>query len=129
MEIIKNAFREYFGGSVDIPAKLTEQGIIDDLNSGWYVRYILSKDETGNLGLDFLAHHRMTNTRHHRIDSNGEITFLEMYQEAYSFDPEIPGDKEKKEREYFNHNRKVSRILIRKGLMDLKGNESLFENV
>lgn len=129
MENIIKAFNEYFGGKVDIPIELTEKGIIDDANSGWYIRYILAKDEQGNLVLDFLADHRMTNTRHHRIDSNGEISFLEMYQEAYSFNPEIAGDKEKKEQEYFNHNREVSRILIRKGLMDLKGNESLFENL
>ena len=38
----------------------------------------------------------MTNPRHHRITSNGEITFLEMYKEAFSYNPNIPGTKKYK---------------------------------
>ncbi|WP_298509950.1 hypothetical protein [uncultured Kordia sp.] len=76
------------------------------------------KDENENVCLDFTAEHRMTNPRHCRISLNGEITHLEMYRECYGFDSDIPGDKEKQEKEYYAHNRKVSQILIKKGLSD-----------
>jgi hypothetical protein len=39
--------------------------------------------------LDFTADQRMINPRHHRIKSKGEIIFLEMYQEAFSYNSEI----------------------------------------
>lgn len=118
MEDIIKAFRNYFNGKVKIPSVLSEQGIIDDLNSGWSIRYVLLEDEKGKKCLDFTAEHRMTNPRHHRISSDGEITSLEMYYEYYSYDPNIPGDEAKKEKEFFAHNRAVTKMLIKKGLLD-----------
>ena len=128
MKKIIDTFEDYFNNEISLPNQLPEKGKIDDLNSGWYIRYILSKDSDGNLYLDFTAEHRMTNSRHHRITLNGELSFLEMYKEGYGYNDKIPGDKEKKEQEYFEHNREVSRVLIKKRLMDMKGNESLFKN-
>lgn len=128
MDKIFVAFKEYFGNEINFPSDLGDSGEIDDLNSGWYIRYIFLKDENENLCLDFTANHRMTNPRHHRIKSDGEIIFLEMYNESFSFNPEIDGDEEIQRNKYYEYNRSVSRILIKKGLMNLAGNESLFED-
>lgn len=127
MDKIIKTLNEYFGNEINFPYNLSESGIIEDLNSGWFIRYLSFKDENKELCLDFTANHRMTNPRHHRIKSNGEIIFLEMYQESFSYNTKIEGDEEVQRVKYYEHNRNVSRILIKKGLMDLKGNESLFD--
>lgn len=127
MELILKSFRDYFKNEIAIPDNLGSSGIIDDLNSGWYVRYVVNRNEDGIPFLDFTADHRMTNPRHHRISSNGEVTFLEMYLEAFSYNSEVKGDYEIQQEKYYQHNRNVSRILINKGLMNREGNESLFE--
>lgn len=118
MEKILASFRDYFDNRVAIPDALSDKGIIDDDNSGWYIRYIVLKDEHGNPYLDFTAEHRMTNPRHHRITSDGEVTFLEMYDESFSYNADIPGDKEKQRNKFYEHNQNVSRILKEKGLLD-----------
>lgn len=118
MKKIIKAFREYFGNKVDIPDTLEKNGIIDDYNAGWYIRYKVQKDKNGNNYLDFTADHRMTNPRHERINSEGEITMLEMYRESFSYDPDITGDEAAKEKEFYEHNRAVSKILKEKGLED-----------
>jgi hypothetical protein len=129
MELILKSFRDYFSNKIEIPDELASSGTIDDVNSGWHIRYILNEGENGKQYLDFTADHRMTNPRHHRINENGEVTILEMYQEGFSYDSEKPGDFEIQQEKYYEHNRNISRILIKKGLMNLKGNESLFEDL
>jgi hypothetical protein len=128
MELILKSFRDYFGNKIEIPNELGMSGTIDDLNSGWFIKYVLNTLEDGKQYLDFTADHRMTNPRHHRITSDGEVEFLEMYQEGFSYNSEILGNYEIQQEKYYEHNRNVSRILIKKGLMNLEGNESLFEN-
>jgi hypothetical protein len=128
MEDILKALSNYFDNKIKFPERLRKKGVIDDDTTGWYIRYIVSKNEQGEIYLDFTADHRMTNSRHHRIAANGDVTFLEMYEDFFSYDPKIPGDEEVKRQEYYKHNRNVSRILIKKGLMDLKGNEYLFDS-
>lgn len=127
MEKIIKAFKEYFNNEFELPSVFKDKGSIDDMKSGWLIRYVFLKDQNGQECLDFIAYHRMTNCRHLRLSIDGEITFLKTYHEGYSFNPELPGDQEVREQEYFEYNREVSRILIRKGLMDIKGNEELFE--
>lgn len=127
MDKISKALSQYFNDEIDFPKNLDDKGVIDDRKTGWYIRYILSKLENGETCLDFTADHRMTNPRHVRINSEGELQYLEMYQEGYTYDSKIPGDEEIQLQKYYEHNRNVSRILIRKGLMDLKGNEVLFD--
>lgn len=118
MEKIIKAFREYFGNKVNIPDTLEKKGIIDDHKLGWYIRYVVLEDEEGHIYIDFTADHRMTNPRHERINSEGEITSLEMYRESFSYDPDIPGDEAIKEKEFYEHNRAVWKILKEKGLED-----------
>ncbi len=129
MNKIHKALTQYFHNEINFPRNLGDKGIIDDRKTGWYVRYIVCKEENGEVYLDFTADHRMTNPRHVRINAQGELQNLEMYQEGYTYDPKIPGDEEIQLQKYYEHNRNVSRILIRKGLMDLKGNEVLFEGL
>ena len=116
--LIKKAFKDYFKGQLELPEPIPARGKIDSLNTGWMVRYILCFTASGEPFLDFTADHRMTNPRHQRIDRLGNISFLEMVQEGYAYDPDIPGDKEIKEADYFAYNRNVYRILKEKGLAE-----------
>lgn len=115
---IRTAFNEYFEGQVALPDPIPGKGAIDSLDTGWTVRFVLCHDEQGFPFLDFAADHRMTNPRHHRINHEGIVSFLEMFREHYSFDPNVPGDREKKQAEYFSFNRRVYEILREKGLAD-----------
>jgi len=128
LEKIRETFRNYFDGKVELPENIGEKGEIQGKEIRWQIRYVLIKNEQNETCLDFTAYHRMTNPRHQRIKPNGEISTLEMYCENYSYDPKIPGDKEKSREEYFKHNRKIGRMLVRKGLEDMKGNEELFND-
>ncbi|HNP24424.1 MAG TPA: hypothetical protein PKM63_21095 [Panacibacter sp.] len=119
MNKILTTLRDYFGNEIAFPDNLESKGIIEDVNTGWSIRYVLVSNQDGEPYLDFTANHRMTNPRHHRITSNGEITFLEMYKEAFSYNPNIPGDEEIQKEIYYGHNRNVSEILIKKGLFDV----------
>jgi hypothetical protein len=116
MESIIEAFRAYFDHSVEIPLPLSEKGSIEDDSTGWTISYVMNKDENGQPYLDFTANHRMTNSRHIRITHDGTVIGLETYQEFYAYDPKIEGDKEVKQQAYYEHNRKVSEILKKKGL-------------
>lgn len=120
---IRQAFADYFGGEIELPDEILSKGEINSLHTGWMIRYILSADETGAPYLDFTADHRMTNSRHVRIDVNGNVNSLETYMEGYSYDEDIPGDEERQRQAYYEHNRKVARILFEKGLSDNDPNE------
>lgn len=85
--------------------------------NGWYVCYVLWRDNEGRDCLDYTADHRMTNPTHSRILIDGSQEHLEGIRTMYSFDPEIPGDKERAEKEYFEHNARVGKEMRRKGLI------------
>lgn len=83
---------------------------------GWQINYIVDRDDKG-LYLEYYACHRMTNDRHVKIYQDGTRQELDAPQEFYVFHDSIHGDKEKKEKEYYEHNRRVYEELKRKGLL------------
>lgn len=118
LSAIRKAFADYFEQEHELPENIPAKGSISSLDTGWMIRYILSTDEYGRLYLDLTADHRMTNPRHIRIDANGDISSLETYMESFSYDEDIPGDEERQRQAFYEHNRKVGRILFEKGLSD-----------
>ena len=128
MDKIRETFKKYFGDGVELPENIPAFGKFSDYKyTDWDITYIFRTDENGKKYLDFTADHRMTNPRHCRITEDGELIHLEMYKIDCGYDPKIEGDEEIKKQEYFEYNRNVSRILIEKGLLERRGNESLFE--
>lgn len=114
---IYKTLNTYFNGEVNFPDELNKtNGMIDDMPSGWLIRYCWGKDSEKGLYLDFTAIHRMTNHRHIRILSTGEIEHLRSYQESYSYNPNKKGDKEEQEQKFHKHNRKISKELKGKKL-------------
>jgi aromatic ring hydroxylase len=58
----------------------------------------------------------MTDDRHCRIYENGECVDLDAICSMYAFNPKIPGDEERAERENRERNRRVYKELQEKGL-------------
>jgi hypothetical protein len=113
---IKTGFSEYFSdfGTIELPATIPERGEICAM--GWSINYILSIDENGKPCLTFWAEHRMTNPRHVRINSDGEIIGLESFLESYSFDPKVDGSEEDAHNRFKEHNQRVGELLRAEGL-------------
>jgi len=112
---IKAAFDTYFAHwGITLPERALETRASGVLRAaGWHIRYRFGQ-EGGRDYLDFYATHRMTNDRHVRIDSDGQVTHLEAMLDFFSYDPNVPGDKERAEREYTAHNRRVARLIAEK---------------
>jgi hypothetical protein len=115
MSQLKAAFDVYFARwGIVLPedALLSRAaGTIHD--QGWHVRYRFDTVD-GREVLDFYAAHRMTNDRHVRIDANGKLMHLDSMLDAFSYNPAIPGDKERAEREYLAHNQRIHQMLSEK---------------
>lgn len=111
---IRAAFEAYFAGTVTLPeGPLPVQGQLS--MARWSVNYVLSEVD-GRQCLDFYASNRFTNDRHVRILEDGSVEWLEAPRDGFSYDPELPGDHERAEREYFEHNQRVYALLRSKGL-------------
>lgn len=82
-------------------------------DKGWNIRCII-----GDEYIQFYATHRMTSDTHYRIYTDGTIKKLDAAREAYSWNPEVDGDREIKQQEYFEYNRKIGEMLKELGLMD-----------
>ena len=116
LNLIRRTFADYFkGDGLELPTSLeTDKNYtLDDY--AWTVHFLLKK--TGNsYYLDFYCYHRMTNSRHHRIWTDGRLESLENYWEfgyvVYENDPERT-ERERKEK--IDENQKVSEILKAKG--------------
>ena len=116
LEAVRKAFAEYFGKwSIELPrAAIATRLRCQVKKAGWTIQYLFGQERDREY-LDFYATHRMTNDRHVRIWDDGQTEPLEGYQEMCVYDPRVPGDKERVEREYYEHNRRVSCILGEKG--------------
>ena len=116
LEKIARLFAEYFANwSIELPEEAIatrNRGKIR--KAGWIVQYLFGR-EADREYLDFYASHRMTNDRHVRMWEDGQVESLESYQEMLVYKSEKPGDKERAEREYREHNQRVGEILKRKG--------------
>jgi hypothetical protein len=83
--------------------------------AGWTIQYLFGADAQGEY-LDFYATHRMTNERHQRIYASGQIEYLPTMHEFMVFPAAASqADKERIEREYYEHNRAIGALLRAKG--------------
>ena len=86
--------------------------------SGWRITYLFGADERGEY-LDFYATHRMTNERHERIYADGHSESLPAPLPFMVFPANAtPEDKERIQREYYEHNREIGALLRAKGFYD-----------
>ena len=83
--------------------------------AGWNIEF---GSEGDNEYLDFYATHRMTNDRHVRIHSNGQVEGLETPQDFMVYPKEADeAEKAKIKEEYYAHNRAIGKRLREKGFL------------
>jgi ribonuclease HII len=114
---IEARFAEYFANwTIHLPegaVQLEEPGLIQQ--DGWVIRYVFGNDAGGSY-LEFYATHRMTNDRRARIYGSGETSDLEALETMYGYDPKIPGDRDRAQRENRRRNTRVTKELEAHGL-------------
>lgn len=117
MELSKKLFDQYFKNwAIELPEDhLTNRLSGTIFKAGWNIRYIFGKDD-GREFLEFYATHRMTDDRHCKIYDDGEMIDLDAICSMYVYDPMIPGDREKSERENRERNNRIYKELETKGL-------------
>lgn len=59
----------------------------------------------------------MTGDMHARIYEDGRVETLDAIQDYITYNPGIPGDRERRETDYLGHNQKVFTELYKKGLI------------
>lgn len=112
---IRSAFAAYFSEAVTLPeGALPARGRLTQAR--WSVNYVLCEVD-GHTYLDFYATNRFTNDRHVRLHDDGRTEHLDAPLEGFSHDPQVPRDRERAERAYFDHNRRVYELLRSKGLL------------
>lgn len=115
MDNIRTAFKNYFAQfGLELPAEIEPRGKF--YARGWAITYVQTQDDQGQPCLDFLAEHRMTNSRHERIHQDGTIKHLPAPLDAFVHDPNIPGDEARARRDFYEYNQQVEAILKAKGL-------------
>ena len=116
MKEIESAFNARFAhwGITLPPEDIAQRRRGKIVKAGWAIWYLFGSDEKGEY-LDYYASHRMTNDRHVRIWEDGQQRAMESYWQMLVYDADVPGDKERAEDEYREHNRRVSEVLKRKG--------------
>jgi ABC-type sulfate transport system substrate-binding protein len=109
MQNIKNKFKEIYP-ELSFPEGQV-RGTVESENLS--VRYCFGEDENGVPYLDIYSSNKM-GSMHLRIKHNGETEALDTYQEGFSYDPDIPGDEERAQKEHRVHNERVGKMLLDK---------------
>ncbi len=112
---IREAFAAYFKDfDIRLPAEIQPSGGLIK-QASWNIRYALGRD-AGRTYLELYAMNRMTNDRHLRIHDDGRIETLATVSQGVTFNTEIPGDRERAERERKASDEWLITDLKRKGL-------------
>lgn len=116
MDKIRESFARYFESfDIQLPDPVPARGQIRQ--AGWSIQYVILPDEQGQPCLEFLASNRFTNSRHERILSSGQMLSLPSLEDDYSYDPDVPGDREAAGARLSAHNQAVMEDLKSKGLI------------
>lgn len=115
---IADVFNDYFRNwNIRISPGHVRDGNRDSIEArGWRINYLVDTDADGKLFLEFYATHRMTDDRHVRISSSGDVEDLDAITSMVFFDPNVAGDQERASRKNIEHNRKITAELEAKGL-------------
>lgn len=119
MNQIPNIFADYFKNwDITLPPEAIENRLPVKIQSrGWTIQYQFGSNDHGDF-LDFYASHRMTNDRHVRIYETGETKSLPAFQELIIYPADADeAEKERIEKEYSEHNRRIAEELRRKGFL------------
>ena len=81
--------------------------------AGWLIQYCFGEDQIGEY-MDYYAAHRMTNDRHVRIYADGSKESLPALHSMH-LTSEDPVEAKRLKDEFYQHNREVGQMLVKKG--------------
>jgi hypothetical protein len=117
IEAIEEAFAERFRSfEIRLPAENVRERRKGSLEYGSGRLYYVFGDD-GREYLEYYAYHRMGES-HGRIDDDGTLVSLPELSSGFCYDPDIPGDRERKEAEMQREYRETLDDLVAKGLFD-----------
>jgi hypothetical protein len=112
---IREAFAAYFKDfDIRLPAEIPAAGGLIK-QAGWNIRYAVGRDG-GRSYLELYAMNRMTNDRHLRVYEDGTVETLGTVSQGVTFNPDVPGDRERAERDRKAADDRLIADLRRKGL-------------
>ena len=121
LDEIRRTFNErYSYWGITLPERLGPSGEPDDDcdgMTGWGIGYALGEDDDGAPCLYVADDHRMTSPSFYAILETGETRQYESYGLGPSYNPEIPGDHERAEREYYVRNGQIGSLHRLRGLI------------
>jgi len=119
MAIIRDTFRKEFSRfSLTLPEENLQGRTPGSLPYGGGGRlFFVFGREDGREYLEYYGHHRMGDC-HGKISDNGQHVILPELCSSYGYNPDIPGDEEKKRAEMEREYRELLEDLERKGLLD-----------
>jgi hypothetical protein len=112
---IREAFAAYFKDfDIHLPSEIPAAGGLIK-QAGWNIRYAVGRDG-GRRYLELYAMNRMTNDRHLRVYEDGTVETLGTVSQGVTFNPDVPGDRERAERDRKAADDRLIADLRRKGL-------------
>jgi predicted NAD-dependent protein-ADP-ribosyltransferase YbiA (DUF1768 family) len=112
-EIRRTFNKRYDYWGITLPEHPAPSGEPDDDcdgMTGWSIDYALGEDDDGAPCLYVADNHRMTSPSFYAILESGETRKFDSVGIGFGYDPKIPGDHDRREREYFRHNRQISSL-------------------
>ena len=82
----------------------------------WHLSWIMQENERG-IYIEYYGIHGRRGHLHGRIYDNGCEENLDVLKEYIAYSPSVPGDREKRTREFESYNKKLIKELKQKGLM------------
>ena len=82
----------------------------------WHLRWVMQENQRGTY-IEYYGIHNKRGHLHGRIYENGCEEDLDVLKEYIAYSPTVPGDREKRTREFESYNKKLIKELKQKGLM------------
>lgn len=82
----------------------------------WHLGWVMQENQRGTY-IEYYGIHDKRGHLHGRIYENGCEEDLDVLKEYIAYSPSVPGDREKRTREFESYNRKLIKELKQKGLI------------
>jgi hypothetical protein len=119
LKIIPERFFKHFAAQgIHLPEDHLRERRKGSLPYGSGRIFFIFGEENGREFLEYYAHHRIGGDAHRRIYEDGSEECLDELSSWYAYNPDIPGDRERKEAEMKKKYQETLDDLARKGMFD-----------
>ncbi len=121
LDLFRTAFKQANHGNLSLPNEIDISKIYDietypnGMRDGYSARFRFTKDDNNNYQLELVGGDDYSSWHKH-IDHTGTITTLETYEVPLTIYPEDPERTEREHKAIQDHNDRLQKLLIAKGL-------------